>query len=337
MTSTGTSPNDAGAARRIDALGEQVLDGRPIARSQAEGLLSSAGAAYDALLYQANRVRRHFKGDKIHLCSIVNARSGRCSQDCAFCAQSAHHNTGVATYPLLAGDEIVARGRTAMADGAHDFGVVLSGRGPDADEVERLVEVVERLVHEKISPCLSPGVIDRDAAIRLKRAGLKRFHHNLETGRNFYPQICSTHDYDRRIATLRNAAAAGLEICSGGIFGLGESDDDILDLAFLLRDFGPKSIPINFLNPVAGTPLGNRPLLAPRKALAIVALFRFVHPEADIKTAGGREIVLRDLQSWMFYAGANSTMIGNYLTTSGRDTALDLKMIEDLGLVPEKN
>ena len=315
-------------------LAQQAISRQAPCRDDLQTLLAAQGDAYDDALYCANRVRRHFKGDRVLSCSIISAKQGRCSEDCRFCSQSVRHNTDVATFPLVDEAEIQRAGEQAEQVGAHSLGIVISGRGlRTKDETDRVVSAVRRLhMRGRLGVCASLGLLTDELARRLRDAGLERYHHNLETSRRFFPSVCTTHTYDDRLATLHVARDAGLQLCSGGLFGLGETDDDRIDLAFELRELGVASVPLNFLNPIKGTPLEGAPPLPPRTVLKIIAMFRFVLPDRDIKVCGGREANLRDLQSWMFYAGANGAMVGNYLTTTGRAPEEDLRMIDDLGL-----
>jgi len=316
-------------------MADDVLSGAPVGRGEA--LWLAAEADFETLLFHADRVRGHFCGNAVHLCAIVNAKSGACSEDCAFCSQSARHRTDASVYPLLAKAAIVAAAHDGAAAGADRFGIVTSGESTCRNRRDFAVicEAADEIeARGDIRACCSIGSLGADDAARLFAAGVRRIHHNLETSARFYPQICTTHSHESRVETVRTAKAAGLEVCCGGLFGLGETWEDRVDLALHLRELDVDSVPINFLNPVAGTPLGDRPLLAPREALRVVAVYRFLLPTREIKVCGGREVTLRDLQSWMFRAGASGTMVGNYLTTTGRPAAADLQMLRDLGLVP---
>ncbi len=285
------------------------------------------------LLSEANRVRRHFKADGVKLCSIVNAKSGRCPEDCAFCAQSAHNKTPIEIYALMEPHQILAKAQEAEAMGARRFSIVTSGTSPQKEELSTITDALG-LIMEKtgLTPCASLGTITRGEAAQLKEAGLRCYHHNVETAASFFPQICTTHDYEEDLNTLRWAKEVGLEICSGGIFGLGETPRQRLELAFTLKELEVDSIALNFLNPIPGTPLEKITPLAPLEILKSVALFRLILPDKDIRICGGREFGLRDLHPLVFWAGANGIMIGNYLTTRGRDYRADLQMIHDLAL-----
>lgn len=319
---------------QLKAAADRALALEPLGRHELLSVVRAEDSAFHDALYLANTIRRAFKQDRVLSCSIVSAKQGMCSEDCRFCAQAGRHSTDVETFPLVSQDVIEDAARQAAAVGSHSLGIVVSGRGlRTPEEFERVLASIRSLANAgQIRVCASLGVLDEAMAQRLRDAGIERYHHNLETSRRFFPQVCTTHTYDDRLATLHAARAAGLDLCSGGLFGLGETDEDRVDLAMELRELDVHSAPVNFLNPIPGTPLAAMPLLPPRKALLIIAMFRFALPDKDIKVCGGREPTLRDLQSWMFYAGANGAMIGNYLTTQGRPAAEDWQMIEDLGL-----
>lgn len=289
-----------------------------------------------ALLYLANRLRQKYFGNKIRLCSIINAKSGRCPEDCKYCAQSAFYNTGVKKYPIVSVREILLAAKKARMNNASGFSIVTSGKGiSDKREFSDICRAVEKISRMGLYACVSLGETGPNELRALKNAGLKRYHHNLETSPGMFGKICSTHSYSDKIKTLEAVKKSGLGLCSGGIFGLGETYRDRIELAFILKDFNPDSVPLNFLSPVRGTPLYKKAKpIPPLEILRIIALFRFIFPSKDIKICGGREKNLRDLQSWMYYAGANGSMAGNYLTTSGRPAAEDLQMLEDLELVP---
>jgi biotin synthase len=271
------------------------------------------------------------------LCSIINAKSGRCPENCSFCAQSAHHETDAPVFPLLGPEALLEGARRAAAEGASCYGIVTSGtsigKGPELDAICQALRLIRR--ETTISPSCSLGIMDEETARVLKAAGMETYHHNLETSRSFFPSICTTHDYEDDVQTVRAAKRAGLTVCSGGLFGLGETLAQRLELAFTLKELSVDSVPLNFLNPVAGTPLEGADHLTPLECLKTIALYRFILPASRITVCGGREHNLRDLQSWIFHAGASGAMVGNYLTTSGRQVEKDLQMIVDLGLRPE--
>lgn len=320
-------------ADRIAQLARQVLAGDALDRDEARWLTGVAGDDLYDLFYWANKIRIRFVGRQVKFCSIVTGKLGACSEDCHYCAQSKHYKTHV-TPAKMSVEEMSGAAREALRNGASSFGIVNSGRGPTDRELDWLEPFFRQTAQEhRIRPCATLGELRPDQARRLRSMGVERINHNLETSRRFFPQICTTHTYDDRLRTIRAAKDAGLSICSGGIFGMGEDWEDRLDMAFELRELGADVIPINFLNAIPGTPAyGATTPLEPMEALKIIAIFRFLLPDRELKVAGGREKILRDLQSWVFFAGANSFLIGNYLTTFGRSPRDDHQMLKDLGL-----
>jgi biotin synthase len=280
----------------------------------------------------AGEVRRKHFGREVRCCSILSVRSGHCSEDCSFCAQSGHHNSSITPTELLDTEAILQAVRQAREDGAEGFGLVSSGCGPLADNVDDFCVRLQALGREGLSVHASLGVLDDYLAGRLAEAGVKVYNHNLETARSFFGQVCTTHSYDQRIATLEALGRTGIERCCGGIFGLGESWEQRLELAGELSKLKIERVPINFLVPIKGTPLEDRPLLDVDEALSIVAAFRLMLPKSWIQVCGGRELVLGARQAEIFDAGATGMIIGNYLTIKGRSASEDLKMIRELGL-----
>lgn len=323
------------ALEPVERLAAGPMDGQGLARDQALQLLDLAEADLPAVLYWADRIRRRHRGDAISLCGIVAAKVGRCSEDCAWCSQSAHHRTAVQAHGLLDNDTLLQRARASADAGATCFGLVASGAAPTPAELDRLCQVLAQLRDQgRILPCASLGMLDQATARRLADAGCRRYNHNLETSPRHYARVVTTHRFADRVATARAVKAAGMELCSGGLLGIGETPEDRVDLALEIRQVASDVVPVNFLNPIPGTPAAEAPRLSPRECLAIIAMFRFVLPTPTIKVAGGREVNLRDLQSWMFAAGADGCILGNYLTTAGRPAEADLQMIADLGLRP---
>jgi biotin synthase len=314
---------------------EQVTTGGAVSVAEAERLIALQGTDVVDLMAAANRLRHQFKGDAIHLCSIINTKSGGCSEDCSFCSQASRFTTGVANYGLLSSTEVARAADEAAHNGARAFGVVAAWRGlkegPVLDAVcEQISEIAAR---GDLHADASLGLIDSPVvARRLKEAGLACYNHNLETARSFFGEICKTHSFEDRLTTLRHVRAAGIRICCGGILGMGESPAQRVELAFALQEVAPDMVPMNFLDPQPGTPLASRPTLAPIEILKTIAVFRFILPDRNIMVAGGRERGLGSLQPLMFLAGANATMTGNYLTTVGNSPAADHAMIEALGL-----
>lgn len=287
------------------------------------------------LIASANRVRLHFKGTRIDTCAIVNAKSGACSEDCGFCAQSAHHRTATEVYPLMDGAGIGHAAEAAYAAGAEAFGIVAAWRGlREGAELETLLSRIRELAAKaKGHVDGSLGHVPSEAiAEKLRAAGIRTYNHNLETAESHFGNICTTHTYQDRVETIRRLKGAGIRICSGGIFGMGETPEQRVELGIALREVGVDVLPMNFLNPIPGTPLEHAEALAPMACIQTIAVYRMLLPTANIMVAGGREVNLRDLQSWAYHAGANATMLGNYLTTAGRSPAEDHRMIADLGL-----
>lgn len=318
---------------RIFQLGLQVLEGRPITRQEAMELTAAKDQELYDLFYWANRIRVRFVGPNAKLCSIIAGRTGACSEDCAYCSQSKHYKTHVSPSRAET-DQIQSVTDDAIRNMAGSFGVVNSGRGPTEAELDRLEPYYRKLAEEgRIRPCATLGELTEHQVQRLVDMGVERINHNLETSRRHFPAIISTHTYEDRLQTLQRARQAGLSLCCGGIFGLGETWEDRLDMAMDIRELGADVVPINFLYAIEGTPMGEVGCeLEPLEALKIVAIYRFILPDKELKIAGGRGKILRDLQSWSFLAGASSMMIGNYLTTFNRDPAIDHQMFRDLGL-----
>ncbi|HOW69660.1 MAG TPA: biotin synthase BioB [Phycisphaerae bacterium] len=321
-------------AETIRSLAGKVIAGQAVNRSLAEWLVEEVGPdSLPDLLAGATRIREQFFGKKVSCCSIVAGKVGLCSEDCAFCSQSGHYATHVAGGKQLTDAEILRAAEEAAAGGASSFGIVNSGLGPSDAEIEACGRVIGQLrARGGLGACASLGVVTESQARRLAALGVQRYNHNLQTSRRFFPYITATHRYDERLQALRNLKAAGIELCCGALFGMGETWSDRLDLAFELRALEPVVVPLNFLIPIAGTPLAGQRPLEPLECLKIIAIYRFILPTQDLKVAGGREVNIRDLQSWIFAAGATSFLIGNYLTTCGRPAEADRKMVCDLGL-----
>jgi len=323
-----------------DTIGiiERTLEAQgSLGEREARLVLNDSSLELSDLLAITDRLRRSHSGNRIRLCSIVNARSGGCPEDCAFCAQSTHYRTKAERYPLLPTQELVEAAQRAERSGAGEFSIVTSGRSfgreEDISSVERALQEIGR-DSGGFQRCASLGRVEPQVLQRLKAAGLDCFHHNLEACRIFFPRICTTHRYNERVEMVRRIKAAGLRVCSGGIFGIGEGPEHRVALALELADLDVDSVPLNFLNPISGTPLEEADYLSPPDCLRIIAMFRLVLPARDIIVCGGREVNLRDLQSMIFWAGANGILLGNYLTTEGRSARDDLKMLADLGLEP---
>jgi biotin synthase len=320
----------------IESLEDRVVSGGRVEEEEALRLMSlTDGQIYD-LFPSAHRLARRYKGWEAELCGIVNAKSGRCPENCAFCAQSAHHRTGAPVYGLQDEKALVRAAGEGADVCANRFGIVTSGtRIAEGPELDRICRAVETIAAEgRVSPCASLGILSEEALRRLRDAGLQGYHHNLETARSFFPNICTTHDYEDDVATVAVAKRLGLMTCSGGVFGMGESPAQRVEMALTLRDLDVGSVPINFLVPMPGTRLEGQAPLPPLECLKIVAAYRFLLPRATIKVCAGRDRNLGDLASWIFYAGANGMMVGNYLTTAGREPEKDLVMLRSLGFTP---
>jgi biotin synthase len=318
----------------LDDASRTLLDHHElIDRATAERLAGVGAGCLPELIALAHRVRVAWMGEAVEVESIISARTGGCPEDCVFCSQSARYSTGVQRAPMLDTRELVELARRTRALGGTEFCIVVAMRGPDERMIRSVIEATHAIRAEvDIEVAASLGLLKAGQAERLAAAGVHRYNHHLEAGPRFFPQICTTHTFEDRVATCRRVIDAGMELCSGGIFGMGETWEDRLDLAFVLRDLGAREIPCNFLNPRPGTPLGGTELLAPLEALRCVAVFRCVNPEAVLRYAGGREVVLRDLQAYGMLAGANGLIVGNYLTTLGRSAEVDLAMLADLAM-----
>jgi len=315
---------------------EKGLSGEGLSAREALEFTSLPDASIYEILAVTERVRKAHKGVEVNLCSIVNAKSGLCKEDCSFCSQSVKYNTGVSEYPMSDPGKLVEAARSAEATGAREFSIVTSGTKIEKKrDIETLSEALRDMKGAVgMERCASLGILTREVLVRLKESGLQSYHHNLETGRSFFPKVCTTHEYDDDVEVVKTAKELGFYVCSGGIFGLGEAWEDRVELASTLKELGVDSVPVNFLNPRPGTPLEGAGNLTPVECLKIIALLRLMLPGKDIVICGGRDVNLRDLQSLIFAAGANGMMIGNYLTTPGRDPGADRRMIEDLGLKP---
>ena len=316
------------------ALAERALAGRRLTAEEGLAVLRSDDAEILELLGAAYRVRRAVHGNRVHLNFLINAKSGRCGEDCGYCSQSRRSTAEVQKYPLLEEEEILAGARAAADRGAGTYCIVTSGRGPIEAELARLEATVRRIKAQwRLSICVSPGLLTLEHARRLKAAGVSRVNHNLNTSQRYYAKICTTHTYQDRLDTLRAVRAAGMEICSGGIIGMGESDDDVVELALRLGKLEVEALPINFWLPIEGTPLAAQPrtgVLDPRYCLKVLALFRLANPKGVLRMAAGRDVHLGCLQPLGLFA-ADSMFVGDYLTTKNQPPPADYRMIEELG------
>lgn len=312
----------------LKELTDQVINGKKISKEEAlflyrQPLLELCGSA--------DKIRKYFCSDQFDICTIINARSGSCSENCKFCAQSAHNHTCAATYPLLSKEEILAQAKINHEQGVLRYSIVTSGKRLSDAEVDLMCEVV-REIKEKIgiSVCVSFGLLNEQQFRKLKEAGVTRVHNNLETSRRNFQNICTTHKFDDKIQAIRAAQAAGLSVCSGGIMGLGETAEDRIDMALTLRELGVLSIPVNMLNPIPGTPFENNERLTPEDMQRIVAVYRFILPQASIRLAGGRGL-MPDKGKSCFTSGANAAISGDMLTTAGITTKTDMALLKELG------
>lgn len=327
---------DVSRTHWIESLIEKALNGEGISRQDALDLETLTQEELTLLFEGTSRVREKFHGHNVKICSIVNAKSGKCPEVCGFCSQSSAFQTDSPEYPLMDVETIVASAKEAEAFGSNEFSIVTSGTAmTDQKELDTLKEAIRRIKAEtKLETCCSLGLMSTEHLKELKEAGLDRFHHNLETAASHFDQVVSTHSYDDEKRAVENAKEAGIPVCVGGIFGMGESFSQRVELALDIRELGTDSFPVNFLKPQAGTAMENLDLLPTIEGLRTIALLRLVNPKLDMFVCGGREEVFGDQQEKVFEAGANGILGGNYLTTKGQDPKRDIQMIENLGLVP---
>jgi biotin synthase len=316
---------------RWQALADRAIAGEIIDREDARAVLRAPDEQLLALLDAVYRVRRTFHGNKVRIHVLQNARSGACPEDCRFCSQSSYYETPAGEYPLQTVDEIVEGARRAKAAKAWKYCMVTATRGPSRKDLDVICEAAVRIKQEMdITLCASLGLLTEEKARRLKDAGIDRFNHNLETSERYFPEVASTHKWQDRVNTVKLAKAAGMEACCGGIVGMGENDDDVLDLAYALRELEVESVPVNFLDPRPGTPFESLERMRPAACLKTLCMFRLLHPRSDLRVAGGREVNLRWMQPLALYA-VNSIFTSGYLTTAGASPSADHQMIKDLG------
>ncbi|MGC8490951.1 MAG: biotin synthase BioB [Syntrophobacteraceae bacterium] len=313
----------------LKAIRRAAEKGEAISGEPALHVLRASSADLPEIFAAASLVRNRYFGNRVSLCSIYSAQSGACSEDCAFCAQASCHDTESEIHPLCSSESLAKAFEEAAELPVSHLGIVTSGCALSEEGVERLCAVIAKKSHPRVHWCASLGCLDYEQLYRLKSAGLKRFHHNLETAPGYFPQICSTHSFDLRLETVRRAKQAGLEVCCGGIFGLGETDEHRVELALLIAREGVESIPLNFLIPIPGTKLEKMETLKPLEILRIVSMFRLTNPATEVRVCAGR-VHLRDLQSMLFFAGANAMMTGRLLTVDGSGVERDIKMLKDL-------
>lgn len=319
----------------IRHLEDRVLQGGEITKEEAACLTQISGSDLIRLFASANKIRQSFRGNVIGLCSIVNAKSGACPEDCSFCSQSSVSVVKAQVYPLLDRGTIVRKAEEAKNAGIRRFSIVTSGRKVSERDLLQIADIVAEIRDIGLLPCASLGLLNAEELSVLKAGGLDRYHNNLESSERFFPGLCTTHTYSDKITTIEAAMSVGLSVCSGGIFGMGETWQDRIDMAFALKELDIDSVPINFLIPIEGTPLGDRKYLHPLEGLKIISLYRFILSQKEIRVCGGRVQVLGEFHSMVFLAGADGMITGNYLTTLGRTPEDDFKLIDAYGFATE--
>ena len=316
----------------INKLKDKILSGYNITYNEALSLIETP---LNELLEAADEIRKHFCSNIFDICSIINAKSGKCSENCKFCAQSAHYKTNISEYPLLDKETIIKNALYMAEKGVLRFSIVTSGKALTDKDVEILADTIKEIKSKSnISICASLGLLTDENFKKLKDAGLERVHNNLETSENFFSSVCTTHTFDDKINALKAALQSGLSVCSGGIIGLGESMQDRIDLAFSLKELGIKSVPVNILSPVKGTPYENNKPLSEEEILKTISIFRFILPDAFIRLAGGR-VLLSDKGKKAFLSGANAAITGDMLTTYGISVDTDMQIIKETGYIVE--
>jgi biotin synthase len=323
---------------RFAVHAERALAGAAPSRAEAMAMLQGPDDDLRDLLLAAFTVRERHWGRRVKLCMLRNARNGLCPEDCHYCSQSSISTTAIDSYRLMPRAELIDGARAAVARGARRYCMVTSGRGPSARDIGEIGAATRAILaeHPELEICVSLGIMDEAQARELKAAGVGWVNHNLNTSERFHPEICTTHAYGDRVGTVRAVKRAGLNVCCGGIIGMGEGDEDVVDLAFALRELGVDSLPLNFLLSIDGTPLGGRGTMSPMRALRALCLMRFTNPAADIRAAGGRERNLGDWQGLALYP-ANSVFVEGYLTTVGLATAPTRTLVESMGFTVESD
>ena len=312
-------------------LARRALEDERPGREEALRVIHAPNEEILQLLDAAFQVRRAYFGKKVQIHYLINAKSGICPEDCGYCSQSAVSEARIDRHDLVDEEQLLAGAARARTAGARRYCIVISARGPSDEEIEKICRAVSKIrERHRLSVCCSLGLLAASQAERLREAGVSRFNHNLNTSARYYPEICATHTYDDRMDTLGAARGAGLELCSGVIFGQGESGEDVIDVCEALSALGPESIPVNFLNPIGGTPFDGKPLLGPIACLRLLCLMRFYNPRSEIRVAGGREVQLRELQPLALFP-ANSIFVDGYLTTPGQESGAAHRMIRDAG------
>ncbi len=340
MLQTATFPTDladAPATSRWHAIAARILEGEQISRDDALAVLQSADVELLDLIAATYRVRHKHWGNTVQLYFLMNAKSGLCPEDCGYCSQSKVSKADIPVYNLLTESKLLDAARACAESGATTYCMVISARGPTERELHAVEQIVPKIKQQYgLNVCACLGLLTPEQAGRLKACGVDKVNHNLNTSERFYPAVCSTHTFQDRVDTLRAVRGAGLELCSGGIIGMGEEDVDVVEMAFSLREMRVESIPLNFLNSIDGTPLAGAKALNPRYCLKALCMLRLVNPASEIRIAGGREMHLGSLQPLGLYA-ANSVFVGDYLTTKGQAPEADYKMIEEMGFTITKD
>jgi biotin synthase len=317
-------------------LSERITDGYAPTLEEYQKLVAVPDGEVMKMLPGADLLRENAFGREVQLCTICNGKSGRCSEDCRFCAQSGHYRTEASAYPLLEEEKLVAVGTTIAGSPVNRFSVVTTGRGLPEDEVNHVARALEKVKAAGIETCASLGILEEGSLERLRSSGISRYHHNLEAPESHFSEVCTTHSFDARVETIRRAKRLGFSVCAGGIFGIGETDEQVLEMALALKDLSVDAVPINFLVPIPGTPMERFPRISPLRCLKIIALFRYVLPTTEIIICGGREDNLKELHPLVFFSGASGIMTGNYLTAEGRSLEDDLALLQRLGLSVRK-
>jgi biotin synthase len=309
----------------IEKVFSKSIEGQELTDSDIDIILNTP---LEELLDYSYKIKKHYFGNDIDTCGIINAKSGLCSEDCAFCAQSAHHDTSTPVYSYIDVEEVRKHAEKMAKEGVRRYAAVISGKTPNAEEFERLKESMRIITELGMIADMSVGMLTKEQLYELKECGLQGYHHNLETARSYYPQICSTHEYDENVESVKAALEVGLYVCCGGIFGIGETWSHRVELARELKSLGIPSVPLNFLNPIAGTPLGGSKPLTQDEALRIIALFRFIHPKAHIRICGGRTLVFpaKDKEK-LFTSGVSGLMVGDYLVVKGEGLQSDMEAV----------
>lgn len=315
----------------LNELSDDIIKGKRFGRTDDLSFFKTCDIS--ELTKAADKIRAHFKGDRVDLCTIINGRSGKCGENCKFCAQSAHNHTGCEEYSFLDEEKIISEAKSNQDEGVNRFAIVTAGRALTGEDFEKALHVYERMNKElSINLCASMGFINREQFKRLRKAGVTSYHHNIETSRRNFPNICTSHSYDMKIETIKIAQEEGLCVCSGGIIGMGETFEDRIDMALSLHELGIRSIPINALMAIPGTPFEKNAPLTEEEILRTIAMFRFINPEANIRLAAGRKLLSENGKK-AFESGCSATITGNMLTTSGSTIQGDIKMLREMGRI----